>query len=274
MQWRQIQPTRSPSECVYHYNEGLKKGLWSNAEEYLDLLDRARSDAMTQAALSSALGATGLDPVQHWTLASQYFAIATSYFVDRVRGMSVLPDAWIPYLDWDRILGSRDTIVSFNYDLVVEEAAKRTENDAPNLIKLHGTVPDAEKLKIRVGQGSAIDTIATPGPNKVVARNEHLAQQWADAEKALKNADRLVVLGYSFSAADASASALVLKASAAAKVTIVLGKDPIGEELCQVFSRLVGRRDVTNTKLLAEQFLAEGSARPKDGRFDHELFEE
>ena len=44
-----------------------------------------------------------------------------------------------------------------------------------------------------------------------------------------------------------------------------------GEAIVKMFARSPGRSAVRNTKLLAQEYLAEGSAQPWEGRFNHWL---
>jgi hypothetical protein len=169
-------------------------------------------------------------------------------------------------------LTERDAVITFNYDRVVEELMSRTGKRPGKFLKLHGSVPTPSELRRLVEEGKGIDTISTPGPQKTHAAKNHLASEWEKAAQALQDAQQLVVVGYSFPATDASVGALVLRNCGASRITIVVGHDPIGEAVHAMFSRLIRGRGVRNTMLLAEQFLTEGSVRPRNGRFDHELF--
>lgn len=273
--WTSSRNLKSPSplsltDAVTTYDIGLRNRLWTNPEDYLSFLDSMRTDSMSQFAFGTVFGSDKPSHAAHyWARASQFFAIATSYFVDRVRKSQLLPDAWVPYLNWMRSLGSNDSILTFNYDRVVEEVMKRTEITPRSFIKLHGDVPDPDELATLVCQGSPVDTISTPGLKKVDARHGHLAERWQEAAAVLKSADRLIVVGYSFPAADASATELVLRNWTAKRATIVLGRDQAGNHVTRMFGRLLSSHRTNNTGLLAEQFLMEGSALTQDGRFNH-----
>jgi hypothetical protein len=262
----------SLASAVSSYDLGKRNKLWTDPEDYLAFLDGLRSDRMSQEAFGSVFGSDHISrAVQYWTQASQYVAIATSFFVDRVRDGAALPEAWAPYTSWMSSLTEQDSILTFNYDRVVEELIKRTGRRPGHFVKLHGDVPDPDALAVKVSEGSAIETIATPGLKKVQARNEHLAAAWKEAGEVLRAAQRVIVVGYSFPATDASVTELIVKNCEAGQVTVVVGKTDTAARISTMFSRLSGR-PTSNTGLLAEEFLGQGSARPQDGRFDHDFF--
>ncbi len=79
-------------------------------------------------------------------------ALETTNFLHRIRDDS---ERWIPYDKWFKSLDAHDTIITFNYDDVVEHVAERVgraypprgksvcleyRSNRPQLIKLHGSV--------------------------------------------------------------------------------------------------------------------------------------
>jgi hypothetical protein len=244
--------------------------LWENAEEYLSLVDQARSDPVAKGVLMEALGNDVADKIEDlWKESLQFVAAATSHYVDRVERADKLPEAWEPYRKWSETLSELDSVISFNYDRVVELLLKRA-NKKLNPLKLHGTVPATLWEDIR--DGKDISTIATPGPGKMISmRNSDSEAVWEKAKEALENAQRLVVIGYSFPASDPVVRSFVLSKSKATKVDIVVGPDECGDTIARMFARFLDPKEVRNTRLTAQQFLAEGTARLSVERFDHWL---
>lgn len=138
-------------------------------------------------------------------------------------------ELWLPYREWVGSLDpDSDVILTFNYDRVVELVAGATE--APiflptptvkkrkgtiPLLKLHGSVdwrlredpsdnsqlvldahriPENEILK----SPDDVPAIAPPGGSKARFVARHLQFLWDAAEAALRDADQLIVVGYSF----------------------------------------------------------------------------
>ena len=166
-------------------------------------------------------------------------------------------ERWRPYRRWAELLGPRHTIINFNYDRVVEmlspQNLKVAGVDATNvsasfplLVKLHGSVDwqrcatesDVE-IKRSPDQNFAVTCpddelcIATPGPAKAF-RSAELASLWEIACSALREADRIVFIGYRFPETDALARERLLGAiaqnkgepgPAILKVEMVLGPD-------------------------------------------------
>ncbi len=204
-----------------------------------------------------------------WKESLQFVAAATSHYVDRVEHMDKLPEAWEPYRLWADTLSGLDSIISFNYDRVVELLLKRA-NKALKPMKLHGTVPISLYEDIR--DKKDISTIATPGPGKMTRmRDSDSEAVWEKAKEALEDAQRLVVIGYSFPASDPVVRSFVLSKSKATKVDIVVGPDECGETIGRMFARFLNPAEVRNTRLTAQQFLAEGTARLSVERFNHWL---
>jgi hypothetical protein len=202
---------------------------------------------------------------------SHFVAAATSQFVHRSMKAKRLPEAWTPYEEWVRLLSDKDSVLSFNYDRVVENLLKRA-NKRTCLLKLHGTVPMVEDLCADIADKKSITSIAVPGPSKTQAReNPAVATYWEKAENILGQADRLVVIGYSFPASDAYVRFFVLSNCNAKKVDVVVGPGPCGDIISGMFARFLGKDAVRNTKLLAQEYLAEGAAQPLADRFNHGL---
>jgi hypothetical protein len=141
-----------------------------------------------------------------------------------------LSEPWSPYRRWaESLRPGFDTVVSFNYDRVVETAAKaagvesnfwfgvpgvRAPEDRVPVLKLHGSVGWRLKKNPRNDGLQIVDTatgdedllrdpeadiaIAAPGATKSDFVGTHFGSLWDNAETALNHAAILYVVGYSF----------------------------------------------------------------------------
>jgi hypothetical protein len=149
-------------------------------------------------------------------------------------------EAWLPYRNWAQSLGpGQETVITFNYDLVIERLATKVPsrfyflgpNEDPGaaskavpVLKLHGSIdwlrmqagdhaeyrtgrPDTEFLDV---DGSQL-AIASPGPTKL-ALSQELRGLWVAAEKAIREADAVVFVGYRFPPSDSMAQERLLAA--------------------------------------------------------------
>lgn len=259
-----------PGRALRVYDDGKKALLWDNAEECLSLIDQARTNSVAGQVLTEVFVGNVKDL---WSAMTQFVAVATCHYVDQVKEASRLPEAWQPYQEWAQALSDRDAVISFNYDRVVEQLLTRTNNRLKPS-KLHGTVPNLDVLRSHLEKGEAISEIATPGPGKVTVRDSStdIDAAWAQAEQALESAQRLVVIGYSFPVSDPVVRSFVLSKCNATRVDIVVGPEADGDAIASMFARFLAPENVRNTRLTAQQFLAEGTARLGDGgRFNHWL---
>ncbi|HEX2882318.1 MAG TPA: hypothetical protein VHO25_22515 [Polyangiaceae bacterium] len=253
-----IDPRTHLDRSLTYYNNG--HSLWKNAEECLALLAEARSDAVVLDVLVNTLGTSIKDQVSHVLCRlSHYVAVATSFFVDRVTGRETLPENWTPYQAWAQRLTTKDTVLTFNYDLVFEELRRRANVNAGGFHKLHGTVPSTENLVSQIKADEPISSLYTPGPSKVAATLGPSKSAWEAGRLALEKCARLIVIGYSFPPTDPFARLFVLKSCKADAVTVVLGPDKAGPDVAGAFSRVLKIR-ANDTGLLAQQFLAEWGA--------------
>ena len=147
--------------------------LWQDAEHFLDYLD-AQTDAETSThdlwilasrARGRLIGTSRPDPLQLQHTARRLIAAQCCSFL---RQNPPTLERWQPYKRWISELSHCDTIISFNYDLVVETASEQAlkddlggrvhvltfehgstlvnelhmakTQDAPVLVKLHGSV--------------------------------------------------------------------------------------------------------------------------------------
>ena len=197
---KDVPEARHPEEAVGIFIDGKKAGLWDDAEECLSMIDDAVADPTTMKVIGSTLHMhLGRGEIERMRRVMRHFVgAATAHFVARVVEAGVLPESWGPFLLWADTLSDRDSIISFNYDRVVEHLLKLKGRKPAVLAKLHGTVPEALADDIR--DDKDLSSIATPGPGKSKNMDETRTEAWDNAAVALKNAQRLVVIGYSFPA--------------------------------------------------------------------------
>jgi len=161
-------------------------------------------------------------------------AIETNSFIEQVPEMN---DRWQPYSRWFLGLGSTDTIITLNYDLLVETVAAKVERpfpgrqfetnedlisverliqlnevhpDQPLLCKLHGSVDFIEVEGAAYARRFNIDDyfegepplLGTPGTSKVSLSEGCLRRVWLTALERLREAHVISIVGYSMPETD------------------------------------------------------------------------
>ena len=231
--------------------EVMCERMWSNAEDFIDYIDTTAAacgkdanhwlgsridEALTQ------LDCQRVRPDQLRDLARRLVAAECCGFLHRV---STEREQWKPFHRWARnLIAKGDTIVSFNYDRVVElirEAHTKETNDdgaspirvlvpssagddwnaACPMLKLHGSVDWLKGLDGKSQERVIMEhkqdptcaltcdddqlAIATPGPSKQAVSDSDFLPLWTEAKKRLKVADAIVFVGYRFPETDAHA---------------------------------------------------------------------
>lgn len=195
-----------------------------------------------------------------------------------LRDLDGKEEIWHPYRTWASSLDPQwDTVISFNYDRVLEELAADDKSklkillpcecpkgpsdqtkpppDVVPVLKLHGIVDWKKNDSGEIVQGewkeiladeNASPFIAAPGRSKQDAVEEQLVPLWEQAKRALKEAQALVILGYGFPATDTKARTEIQTAFAAhpkvlnttRRIDVVLGPDTNRPEARRVESLL------------------------------------
>lgn len=285
--------------------------LWWNAEHFLEELDESVDISSYEEVLESLWN----DCWKHWghaqSLAPQWRGPPFPGAADLARrarrliaaGCSAfLRDDFLdrersgPYCRWSRSLGRQDTILSFNYDRVIESLtwdkgpnrysahvvtpatdldALEADNtaraaDEPWLIKLHGSVDwriENSELRASKWNSAAINdpehdfAIATPGKAKVEMTIRFFNKLWKLARTAVEDADEIFIIGCRLAEGDAKARDTILDAIAAnsknCKVNIVLGTDTSHGDVKRL-KALLGdlTRNLEAHPLWAEDFLS------------------
>ena len=103
--------------------------MWSNAEEFLDYIDTAADARPDEAPNYLAARLNEIMTGQYWSVkqpatpkelraaARRLIAAECCAFLE---GVNPLREQWEPFREWERKLGANDTVITFNYDLVVE----------------------------------------------------------------------------------------------------------------------------------------------------------
>jgi hypothetical protein len=263
---------------LFHYGCGFPEGrldpriaeqgehAWDDAEQFLETLDNARSDAAKAAAVASAL--SGLEIIAQNSgqglvetasprlnafrrghrptaralaaMARRMVAASCCTFLDGVDHVRAREkERWQPYQEWLRWLRQDDSVLTFNYDRVVEllrpiigevtaigpitagvrvreietlESNVNREHHGAWLYKLHGSVnwkiDDSGKLSHQewapamLGNNYSL-AIATPGDSKMEMAGGIFQRLWEDATKALREADDVFIVGFRFPPSDA-----------------------------------------------------------------------
>jgi hypothetical protein len=221
--------------------------LWQHAEEFLDFLDCARVDKSSHSRLFEAHFGTTSKPTDLHRAACQIVG-AECLFTDLRSDLK--GEAWQPYLRWARWLTENDTIVTFNYDRVLDMLAasesinndcraggdvqrltpksflvpgvQEPEDGLAKVYKLHGSVDwvespgDATKVLHKALQDSIeedqVPLIAAPGPTKDLHSTGVLATTWNRALAAIREANVIVFMGYRFPPSDSESRRKLLDA--------------------------------------------------------------
>jgi hypothetical protein len=240
--------------------------LWRDAEEFLEYLDTAASDPSGPLCARLKLIIDELRGLGEEFAPSEEIVGALRDCARRIIaaeccsflvGANTKSERWDPFHDWARQLRYRDTVITFNYDRVIESldanhlkvsppASDWEEHraaDVCRVLKLHGsvdwvrgkttprfTVHQSDPAFAVTADDDAL-ALATPGPTKRSAAKE-FAELWNLATDALREADVVVFVGYRFPPSDAEARSKLLgairgnrAASKHLRINIVLGPE-------------------------------------------------
>jgi len=294
--------------------------FWSNPEEFIERVDLARRDTTNlwdfrirklypakSLAMRQLDPLTALDPMRGLPSpddlpllfvndmqllhreAVRFVAGACSYFTRDPRDIRN-SELWMPYLNWANKLCPQDSILTFNYDNVLDlmnpfltESTLRwaiPKNKAGELrfeglsrgatvFQLHGHVGwqrDDEDGGVLRGAPMAFQdpdkaVLGLPGPSKKELSEKHLDQIWNLAFSKLAMADAIVFVGYRFPESDGLARHRILKAlreNHQANVHIVLG--PRNRDIARVKAMIDWTRTEATSaeveQMWAEDFFA------------------
>lgn len=237
------------NEISHAYGVLLKEKRFRNAEHFLELCDcvlHGKESWLLQTFPPQLLwlvmwNARSQPPMSELDLfrfivkaAKIRIAIEANSFLEQVPEMN---DRWQPYMRWFPGLGKTDTIITLNYDLLVETIATKfnrpfpgresevndeliavdelmRQNEAhpnqPLLCKLHGSVDFIEKNGTAYAKRYNIDDyfqgdpplLGTPGTGKVSLSKGSLERVWLTALERLREAHVISIVGYSLPETD------------------------------------------------------------------------
>jgi hypothetical protein len=258
---REVFPNLGKREVVYHLFKKHQKTLWEHAELFLEFIDLAMIPNSPHRRIVEGLANTaafevlGANAPTFTTEQLRYDAVMTvaAECSTYTHNADLRAEAWAPYFEFKDMLGVEDTVITFNYDLVLESLApggnlqhtsfmRPDKPKAPQLatvLKLHGSVNWAiasdKSLRTvdRLEDFQAnewLPLIATPGATKAGYCGSHLKPLWDEALKALSEAQTIVFVGYRFPPSDAEARTRLLRAIGAnknpyLKIHLVLGPE-------------------------------------------------
>lgn len=278
---------------------GKREGLWQNAEDFLAFHDAAHraSSTIGRSRLQRFMYSLEIPFIPGSPEFDRFVAARETFFGNPAPLRRALAaecaaflmeldddeEIWQPYLAWAGSLEpGRDTVISFNYDLVLEKLAarpgsklrvllpsecpqgpKQLPRDVVPVFKLHGSVDwqknqagqvERRKLDEILADTESAPFIAAPGRSKQDAVKE-LEPLWREARNALGRAWALEIVGYGFPATDTAARTWIQSAyssgsgpsgeAAVWRIDVVLGPDTSRPEARRVLSLLetFGRSD-------------------------------
>jgi hypothetical protein len=273
-------------------DNGNVEHLWSDAEQFLDLLETAAGrdgrDEKNFLSTRLALLANRLDNSLHGPMAvrairdaaRRLLALECSKFL---LGADPESERWEPFRRWRGILRAHQspdlhTIITFNYDRVLEVLGFRdwvllpdeSATLADHVLKMHGSVdwkrtetgferqPDEHFAATCRPEELAI---APPGPSKA-EMTKKLEPLWNLAEQRLKVANAVCFLGYRFPETDATARRRLLAAlptGHSAQAHVVLGPNvhhPDVERLQGLLRYRLNEYRITVHPMFAQDFLS------------------
>jgi hypothetical protein len=296
-------------EVIFAYYEaGLpNKGanLWADAEQFLQRLQLASEGNL---AITTQINALRVDLSRvdmrdeqgAWLAKSDVrqlhaeavrcvAAACTAFLLGSKEALARWAEEWQPYLRWFIELKAGDTVVTFNYDRVLDiidtlvnqrtlvspvrpDFSKRISKGAVAMCQMHGSV--AWRLATRgKSKGTGIVTnsreavahldpskaiLGTPGRGKQDLMEGILKPVWDHALAALRAAAAIVFVGYRFPPSDNRAKLELLEAvrkNADAKVHSVLGPGNADVPRLKGMIEWAGK-PLRNHEMYAEDFLA------------------
>jgi hypothetical protein len=234
-------------------NETSSLVLWNNPEQFLEMLE---TDYPVSYGTSNRFPISQVRPFAHRRLCHE-----VNHYIKSISNQPNC-DRLAPYRYWISKIGKQDTIVSFNYDTLVEKTAdiegvfvytplpKHTPTKGKlNLLKLHGSVDwNEDGKRIEDEKDTSPRFIATPGAAKGT-RTTSLCNHWQFASEAIANAECVYILGYRFPESDSIALMRLLhpmRENKSIHVKVVLGihtESPEVTRLKRLLEYHIGKRE-------------------------------
>lgn len=294
-------------QTILFYRKGLTQQLgpaqlWKDAEDFLEQVDGAIADGdgtPRHKRFCELLQSTwrpneppGAMLRRVGSAARQVIAAECASFTFGVNVSD--SERWKPFRRWaTKMLAPGDSVITFNYDLVLEKLAKLPGSrfsfpTGPDIqwldglevpvFKLHGSL--SWKASDRGGIANILDAdecsfakmpagdlaIGTPGPSKA-EMTKSLGAMWAEARRRIRAASAVVFVGYRFPETDSNSRELILEALAentvdpAPRVHVVLGSgSPDVPRVTEMVTAALGRtrasadKFVVASNLLGQEF--------------------
>ena len=235
---------------------------WADAEQFIEFVEGAEDGSNSHALLQRMIGVAGMAPsgsaikelIKFDHPANLRQAVRRALVAECAwfwKDAQTESERWSPYRGWLSDLSpAHDTIVSFNYDGVLERIldSQKHSVEVPGsqpdnlervkILKLHGSITwqiDADVCRVvavehALQSTSARIAIATPGPSKRGLTKEFFEPLWVQAVTAIERADVVVFLGYRFPESDAESrdrllKAIVVNQQPRLRIHVVLGPD-------------------------------------------------
>jgi hypothetical protein len=275
------------TQITFNWGKDIEH-LWEDAEQFLVFVDDAMSDSspekrtrlqnLTGRARRKSVGAEDMyypresgdvRPVMEAGLqraARRTLVAETSRFMMTSRD----GELWLPYREWaSRLQPENDTIVTFNYDVLLDELGRKAPFTIPlphedpeqgkvPVLKLHGSANWLAEASTHRRQrdyeglthpSGAYPAIAAPGRSKSPDGMPPFPHLWELAEKAIEQAHHVIFLGYRFPPTDALARVRLSRALATTppgqalrRIDTVLGPDIESNDSRRLFTLLVAAR--------------------------------
>jgi hypothetical protein len=223
---------------------GIEEGEWEHAEEFLERLDLAVSSDSARRILAQYFLASpaiekngiGCDGTEEEVLdiRARALRLLAGELCLFLKDADPEMEKWAPYRKWASMLAPNDTVITFNYDRVLDllvpfgtdmeivdpiEAA-HWERKGPLVLKLHGSInwfrddhgkigwcgeeskhPDESGLYCKLEEMA----LATPGPTKqsMIREGGSLKALWDRAGEQIGRAHAVVMVGYRMPPTDA-----------------------------------------------------------------------
>lgn len=285
----------SGTRLYKRYRRGLRTE-WADAEQFLVFLERAAVDGTPQHRQLSKSNVP-VDCAQFDRVARRLVAAECSAFI---HGESVDSEHWLPFRAWGSAIDANDTLISFNYDLVLEHLRqdsqrlaalkeqdwdvppiRRVENTKPinpgaaRLYKLHGSVDwklgDDGTFSVAKPWWflNDIDSrlgISTPGHSKMGVSQQAFRFLWDGAMQAIRDAERVIMLGYRIPETDAFARHQLLSALRESRAVVHVALGPSSPDARRLEHLLNGISKVVVHELWTQDFLARWTQLKPDSR--------
>ncbi len=272
------------------YHERSKN--WTHAEEFLEHLDLATRDEKRRQQVGT-WAAEALRPIAPEEILAAAKRIVAAECCEFLSVVEETDERAGPYARWAKRLSPADTVITFNYDAVLEKLAWSKfhvvtapinpgdhetitdieMNKKALLLKLHGSVMWNRGSDGRILCGNKSDleravtledpVIAIPGRAKKESAGGEFKAIWTQAARALREAQRIIFLGYGWPPSDAEARRMLFDAlecndSQELHVHLVLGGNTVVTDRVSRFIEFAGVRAGRETDPLGFRRVATG----------------